>query len=87
MQNLNFKSKRRGIANIVAVLSLVLISVLAVGVVGVFIYRIVSVPQFGPQYSCLEMQTASFIEIKEACYNEDKKEIEVTVGRDIKNYE
>ena len=86
MQNL--KMNKKGLGEIVAVVTLVLITTVAALIVSSYVSKLVN-PEMSlaPQYSCIEMQTALDFGIRDACYNSATGKIEVALKREISSLE
>ncbi|MEK6800739.1 MAG: hypothetical protein AABY10_06145 [Nanoarchaeota archaeon] len=80
---------RKGISDVVAVSTLILLTVVAASMVYVSVLGTINKAgaQLSPEISCLEMQGRSPFELKDACYNQNTKEIEVKMKRKLGNYD
>ena len=83
MRHLN----KKAISNLLASVSLVLLTIFAVAAVGVAFNKIISAPTFSPELSCLELQSNLPIKMKSACFNEQTQKVEVTLQRSLKEFE
>lgn len=66
---------KKGVGNVVAMASMILVGILAVATIWVYLSLFFSNVNFAPQVSCLEMQAqpSNFFEIKSACQTPDGK--------------
>lgn len=72
----------RGVGDVLATASVILVSVLAIATVWLYFSAFFAGATFSPQLSCLDLQTSSLFEIKSACQNADG-EISVLVERNF----
>ena len=81
MQSLN----KKALSDIIATISLILLAILAVGILGFTINKVISNAQLSPQMSCLEMKTSPPIEIIKSCYNSlsPDQDLQITLKRKI----
>jgi hypothetical protein len=75
MQNLS----KKGMGQITAIVLLILIAVASIGIMWVAFGK--TEVALSPAFSCFEMQTSPPINLVEACYNSETREVEVTIGR------
>ncbi len=85
MQNMN----RKGIGNIIAIMVLTLLTIVATYSMYLYVHKILtdSEAQLAPQFNCLQMQTSLPAELISACYDSQKKEIQVRLKKRLSNYD
>ena len=89
LQEINSKiGNKKAVSEVIATLLLVLLAITAVSVLGFFIKAQLNkqVVSMSPQLECIEMQANQMIKIENACYNETKKEVKLTLKRAIDNF-
>lgn len=74
---------KKAASQIVTAVFLIMISVTAVAIIFTSIRTVISNPNLSPENSCLNLQLKSLITIEKACYNQQTKDIEITVTRNI----
>jgi hypothetical protein len=72
---------RRGLSNLMASILLVLFSLVAVGMLGLYINKVVGEAEFSPAFSCLDMKLDPTITLERACYNKETGDLELRVRR------
>lgn len=76
---------RKGLANIIAMISLILITTIAAVTVSVSVdnFFASSETQLSSDFSCLDLQSSSVVQIKKACYNAEDGDVELTLERKV----
>ena len=77
------KINKRAVSNIVAVVSLILLTIVLISTLSYTFNKIIAVPQLAPAMSCLEMQTSFPLSIQKACFNSETNQTEITVKRKL----
>lgn len=75
------KIGRKGMANILAVLLLILLGIAAVILLGFYIYKTLNNPVLAPAFNCLELQLERKISLQGACYDSEKGDVVLNVRR------
>jgi hypothetical protein len=71
--------------NLLSTISIVLLTIIATSLIGVYTNQVLNQASLSPQLSCIEMQSSSLLKIQRACYNVQSKDIEATLKRSIKD--
>jgi hypothetical protein len=79
MQKINNKA----VANIVATVSILLLTIVLVSILSANLDQFLATPQLAPAMSCLEMQTSFPLSIQKVCYNPIENQTEITVNRKL----
>ena len=79
----NKLENKKGVSNIIATMSLVLLSIIAVGVLWGFVKTTIDNIELSPEISCLDMKTKSTVKIQRACFNSQTKETQITLKRSL----
>ncbi|MEK6856316.1 MAG: hypothetical protein AABX66_04125 [Nanoarchaeota archaeon] len=75
MQNIN----KKGISNVVATVLIILVSVIAISAVYVSLKPALTA-SLSPAISCLDLKLNSLLEVQSACFNNNTKKIEISIG-------
>lgn len=76
----NIKNKK-GLSDVIAVVSLILIGIVAIGIVSVYVLDFASKPDLSPTINCLDLQTNQHLSLKSQCYDYSKKEAVIELFR------
>lgn len=80
------KTEKKAISDVIATVLLISLSVAAIGVLSAWIIPLVKESaNLSPTISCIDLKSSPPIKIKDACFNEETKEIEVTLQRIAKD--
>jgi len=76
---------KKAISEVIATVFLITLSIAAASIIGYFIFPMVNqATNLAPTVSCIELKTSPIITISNACFNEQTREIELTLKRDTK---
>lgn len=70
-----------GLSSVVAVVLIIMLSVSALSILGIYIKELISSPSLSPKIECLEYNSQEVLKIVSACYNQDNNEIVLGVQR------
>jgi len=74
---------KKAVGNVVATLSILLLTIVLVSIVSVTFNQILATPQLAPAMSCLQMQTSFPLQIQKACQNQITNQTEITLKRKL----
>ncbi len=77
------KIKKKAVGNIIATVSILLLTIVLVSVLSATFNQILATPQLAPAMSCLQMQTSFPLQIQNVCFNPTTNNTEVTVKRKL----
>lgn len=75
------KSKH-AVSSIIATTSIILISLVVVGILGGIIFKVLNKPQLAPGSSCIDLQISPPLSILDSCYRVSTGDLEVRIARD-----
>jgi hypothetical protein len=81
------KMNKKALANVVVLSLLIMLSVVAATILGVFVKNLVNQANLSPQINCIENQAENLIEIENACLNQETNELELTLKRNTQETE
>ena len=76
---------KKALSTVIATMILILLSLTAVGILGVTIKNLADRVQMSPEINCFEIKTQPPMKIQSACYSTQNNEIEITLKRDLQD--
>lgn len=77
------KMNRKALSDVVSNVLLIMVGMVAVGIIAMVIKQFAAMPQFSPQFSCIDIQTDRHIFLDSACFNQSANEVQIAVKRNL----
>lgn len=87
---MNFKiinKNKKALSTIIATMMIILLSLVAISTIWITISSLINTVQYSPEFSCQDFTIQPPIRINKACFNLTTEDAEITLKRNIDNFE
>lgn len=79
MSNIN----KKGLSSVISTLVIILVAICAISIIALYLNSTITKPFLSPENNCLNSKLNPSLSIKDICYNDKTKDLEIKINRNL----